>query len=324
VGEAGVLSSSGIGALLPPWAAVIAPAREGATKAFLACRDDARATRAALRSEAMTHCPAMNSRPQALALVPRAQWSAVRGVFTDIDDTLTRDGAIEPVALAALNRLQQARIPVIAVTGRPLGWSEPFARAWPVAAIVPENGALALIRDGDVVRTEYAQDAATRARNAQRLREVVARVLAEVPGATPARDSAGRVTDIAIDHSEFATLNAGQIEQVVRVMRDEGMTATVSSIHVNGWFGDHDKLSGARWMLRRLYSRELDAERERWVYVGDSTNDQAMFDYFPLSVGVANLRRFASQLTTWPAFLTEGERGAGFAEVAQHVIEARA
>ena len=247
----------------------------------------------------------------------------MHGVFTDIDDTLTRDGAIEPEALAALRSLHLAGVPVVAITGRPLGGSEPFARAWPVAAIVPENGAVALVREGDTVVTEYAQDAVTRAGHAQRLREVAARVLAEVPGTTLARDSAGRVTDIAIDHSEFAHLDDATIERVVAVMRSEGMTATVSSIHVNGWFGEHDKLSGARWMVRRLFGRELDAERECWVYVGDSTNDQAMFGFFPLSVGVANLLDFAPQLTTWPAYLTDGARGAGFGEVAARLLAAR-
>jgi HAD superfamily hydrolase (TIGR01484 family) len=256
-------------------------------------------------------------RPWADAMLP----GGIAGVFTDIDDTLTKDGAIEPAALQALQALHGAGVPVVAITGRPLGWSEPFAREWPLAAIVPENGAVALIRDDDVVITEYAQDVATRARNATRLREVAARVLRDVRGATLARDSAGRVTDIAIDHSEFARLDDAAVEQVVALMREEGMSATVSSIHVNGWFGDHDKLSGARWMSRRLFGRELDAAR--WVYVGDSTNDQLMFGHFALSVGVANLRRFADQLTTWPAFITDGERGDGFAEVAARLIAAR-
>jgi HAD superfamily hydrolase (TIGR01484 family) len=273
----------------------------------------------------MTHSPAMSTRPLPLAAAPRQAWAQVLGIFTDIDDTLTRDGAIEAAALQALQRLHRAGLPVVAITGRPAGWSEPFVRDWPLAAIVPENGGLALIHEGGGrVRTEYAQDAATRERNRQRLQAVATRVLAEVDGATLARDSPGRVTDIAIDHAEFSRLDERSIEQVLAIMRSEGMTATVSSIHINGWFGSHDKLSGARWMTRHLYGRDLDAERERWVYVGDSTNDQAMFGYFPLSVGVANLRDFAAQLTVWPAYITEGERGAGFAEVAQCVIEARA
>jgi hydroxymethylpyrimidine pyrophosphatase-like HAD family hydrolase len=106
-------------------------------------------------------------------------------------------------------------------------------------------------------------------------------------------------------------------------MRDAGMHATVSSIHVNGWYGEHDKASGACWIVRRLLGRDLDAERDRWVYVGDSTNDQLMFERFPLSVGVANLLRFAGQLAVWPAYLTRGERGEGFAEIAAALVGSR-
>ncbi|MGY4827567.1 HAD-IIB family hydrolase [Sphaerotilaceae bacterium SBD11-9] len=260
---------------------------------------------------------------RAWSALPAAQAATVAGVLTDIDDTLTTAGAITADALQALGDLRAAGLPVIAITGRPMGWSEPFARNWPVAAIVAENGAVALFREGSELRVEYAQDAATREHNARRLREVAQRVLREVPGATLARDSAGRVTDIAIDHSEFAHLDDARIEQVVALMHAEGMTATVSSIHINGWFGAHTKLSGARWIVQRLLRRRLDDETERWVYVGDSTNDQLMFGHFPLSVGVANLREFAAQLGTWPSFMTEGERGAGFAEVARTLIGAR-
>ncbi len=260
---------------------------------------------------------------QAWSAAPVAALQPVVGVFTDIDDTLTRGGALEPAALAGLQALHGAGIPVIAITGRPMGWSEPFARTWPVAAIVAENGAVALTRDGGVLHTAYAQDQATRSRNAARLVSVVQRVLHEVTGTALARDTAGRVTDIAIDHSEFAQLDAATIARVVAVMQREGMTATVSSIHINGWYGAHTKLSGARWMLQRLFGRDLDAEIERWVYVGDSPNDQAMFGHFPLSVGVANLMHFAAQLDDWPAYLTRGERGEGFAEVARALVAAR-
>jgi HAD superfamily hydrolase (TIGR01484 family) len=258
-----------------------------------------------------------------LADCPDAALAGVAGVLTDIDDTLTHEGRIEPQALDALARLREAGLPVIAITGRPAGWSEPFARDWPIDAIVAENGAVALFMQAGRLHTEYAQDEATREHNARRLAEVAQRVLHEVPGATLARDSAGRITDIAVDHSEFAQLSVDRIEQVVAVMRAEGMNATVSSIHVNGWFGTHDKRSGAQWIVQRLLGRDIEAERGRWVYVGDSTNDQLMFAHFPLSVGVANLMRFAEQLGIWPAWMTRDERGRGFAEVAQRVLRAR-
>jgi HAD superfamily hydrolase (TIGR01484 family) len=267
----------------------------------------------------------MTALPRPLAEMPGAARAAVHGVFTDIDDTLTREGAIEPAALAALHALQAAGLPVVAITGRPLGWSQPFAQAWPVRAIVAENGAVALMRGADgALHTEFAQDAATRAANSRRLQAVAQQVLAQVPGARLAQDSAGRVTDIAIDHSEFTRLPPEGIAQVVALMRAAGMQATVSSIHINGWFGSHTKWSAAQWMLLRLFGRELAGEVDRWVYVGDSTNDQLMFGHFPLSVGVANLRDFAAQLQVWPAYLTQAERGEGFAELAQALLAARA
>ena len=267
------------------------------------------------------------TRPGPWANVPAAALGKVRGVMTDVDDTLTRDGEIEPAALDALARLSAAGVPVVAITGRPMGWSERFMqpgpRAWPVAAIVAENGAVALIAQSGRLLIEYAQDAATRDTNARRLREVAERIVREVPGATLARDSAGRVTDIAIDHAEFARLDAARIAQVVALMRSEGMNATVSSIHVNGWFGTHDKWSGACWIVERLYGRPLADEVQRWLYVGDSPNDQLMFRHFPLSVGVANLLQFDDHIVDWPAFITRGERGEGFAEVAQALLAAR-
>lgn len=249
--------------------------------------------------------------------------AAVHGLLTDIDDTLTRDGVIEPAARAALQRLRAAGLPALAITGRPMGWSEPFVRDGTLDAVVAENGAVALFREHGTVRIEYAQDEATRNTNAVRLQRVAAQVQREVPAATLARDSAGRVTDIAVDHSEFAHLDAASIERVVAIMRGAGMSATVSSIHVNGWYGEHDKPSGARWIVRRLLGRHLDEEVDRWVYVGDSPNDQAMFELFRHSVGVANLRRFLPSLATPPRWLTGAEGGHGFAELARLLLEAR-
>ncbi len=258
----------------------------------------------------------------------------ITGVFTDIDDTLTTEGAITPDALAALAALKAAGLAVVAITGRPVGWSEPFAGCWPVDAIVAENGAAMLQamhkkglygnKDGDQMLSKtYQQDTATRSANFARMQQVAQRVLHEVPAAVLAQDSVGRETDMAIDHSEFTTLPEEQIAQVVAIMHSEGMHASVSSIHINGWFGAHNKLEGARWAVRTLYGRDLDAELDAWVYVGDSTNDQLMFKTFPNSVGVANVQRFQAQLEHLPRYITDGARGAGFAEVARAVLAAR-
>jgi HAD superfamily hydrolase (TIGR01484 family) len=267
------------------------------------------------------HAPADRMRP--LAEMPLDRLRAVRGLLTDIDDTLTRDGAIEPEALAGLRALAEAGVPVIAITGRPAGWSEPFALAWPVAAIVAENGGVMLRRDaaGGRLRRDFATDAATRELHTRRLQACAAAVLAEVPAARLATDSAGRLTDIAIDHSEFNQLDEAQIAQVVAVMQHHGLTATVSSIHVNGWLGEHSKWTAAQWAVEHVLG--VPFEPAQWVFVGDSTNDQLMFERVPLSVGVANIARFLPQLTVFPGYVAQAERGVGFAEVTAALLAAR-
>jgi HAD superfamily hydrolase (TIGR01484 family) len=254
--------------------------------------------------------------------VAPARLAALRGVLTDIDDTLTRDGAIEAPALRALQSLAQAGVPVIAITGRPAGWSEPFALSWPVAAIVAENGGVMLRRAADgVLCHDFTQAPDERAANFARLQACAVAVLHDVPGTMLAQDSPGRLTDIAIDHSEFAHLDADQIDAVLRVMRSHGLTATVSSIHINGWIGGHSKWTAAEWAVRELTGSDFVSAD--WLYVGDSTNDQLMFERMPLSVGVANIARFWAELRVKPGYVTAGERGNGFAEVAEAVLDSR-
>ena len=285
-------------------------------------------------SRAFRQKPAcQNDAMQALEHWPVNRRRRITGVFTDIDDTLTTEGAITPDALAALAALKAAGLDLIAITGRPVGWSEPFARVWPVDAIVAENGAVALLssqiglqplpdKRGQLSKI-YQQDEATRQTHYARMQQVAARVVRDVPGAVTSQDSPGRETDMAIDHSEFTHLPPAAIARAVQIMQDEGMNATVSSIHINGWFGSHNKLQGARWIVRELLGRDLEAEMDQWVYVGDSTNDQLMFEAFGNSIGVANVRRFEAQLSHLPRYITRGERGAGFAEVAAAVLAAR-
>ena len=275
---------------------------------------------------------------------PAAERRGIVGVFTDIDDTLTTDGAITPDALQALADLKAAGLVVIPITGRPIGWCEPFmagAAPWPADAMVAENGAVAFARDvsaENLSKNElqppktvskqlsklYQLDATTRASNQLRMRQVAARVMFEVPGAFLTRDSAGRETDIAFDYNEFAHLPSATVQRVLAVLQREGMQTSVSSIHIHGCFGHFDKWIGANWIVHELLGRDLAHELDRWVFVGDSGNDQAMFEHFNHSVGVANIRRFESQLTHLPRYISPSAHGAGFAEVARAVLQARA
>lgn len=269
---------------------------------------------------------------------PLHQWScgghkkSWAGVFTDIDDTLTTEGSITPEALRALAALKAAGLVVIPITGRPIGWCERFMAgpadtAWPVDAMVAENGAVAFVRGsgpGRPLLTKlYQQDATTRSANQSRMREIAAQVAIEVPGVELSRDSAGRETDLAFDYAEFARHTPDTVQKVLALLQREGMQTTVSSIHIHGCFGDFNKWQGACWIVRELFGRDLAQELDRWVFVGDSGNDQAMFQHFTHSVGVANIARFVPQLQHLPRYVTQGERGAGFAEVARAILASR-
>ena len=258
-----------------------------------------------------------------LSTMPLATRRGIRGVLTDIDDTLSTRGRLTAEAYTALERLRAAGKLVIPITGRPAGWCDHIARMWPVDAVVGENGAFYMHHD-DAKRTlvkRFVADAAERAANRGRLAAIGEQILREVPGTALASDQLYRETDLAVDFCEdLPPLPRPAIDRIVALMEAEGMTAKVSSIHVNGWFGNYDKLAMTRRLLAEVFVVDLDAQRERFVFVGDSPNDAPMFAFFPNAVGVANVRPFLERIATPPAYVTQREAGAGFVELADWLL----
>jgi HAD superfamily hydrolase (TIGR01484 family) len=261
-----------------------------------------------------------------LTALPDAARRAIRGVFTDIDDTVSTGGHVTAEAYAAMERLHGAGLLVIPVTGRPAGWCDHIARMWPVDAVVGENGALYMLRDEHArkLRKRYADSEADRRKGRERLLEVAAKILGTVPGCALASDQPYRESDLAIDYREdVAPLPDDAVDRIVALMRAAGMTAKVSSIHVNGWFGARDKLTMTKALLAEAFGIDLDQERERFVFIGDSPNDAPMFEFFPNSIGVANVRRFTGRLAARPKYVTALESGAGFAELSEFLLARR-
>jgi HAD superfamily hydrolase (TIGR01484 family) len=252
---------------------------------------------------------------------PLAQLDA-RGITTlllDIDDTLTTHGRLTAAAYAALERLHAAGKTVIPITGRPAGWCDHIARMWPVDAVVGENGAFYFYFSEGRLHRHFRDPPALRAQNRARLAKIGQSILAAVPGCALASDQAYRETDLAIDFREDVPPLALEVaERIAGLMREAGLTAKVSSIHVNGWFGDYDKLAMTRELFAQRFGVSLDEVRRRTVFVGDSPNDAPMFSFFPHSVGVANVRRL--RLEAWPTYVTAQEAGAGFEDLVDHLL----
>lgn len=263
---------------------------------------------------------------RALSTFAPDQAAKIRFLLTDIDDTLTTDGHLTADAYAALERLSAAGITVIPITGRPAGWCDHIARMWPVFAIVGENGAFYMRYDHHRRRmlTHHFAGAEERRANRAKLNALSVKILSMVPGCALASDQNYREADLAIDFCEdVEPLSESAIKQIVSLFEQEGAQAKVSSIHVNGWFGQYDKLSMTRTLFAREFSSKLEDLLPVCAFAGDSPNDEPMFAFFDYSVGVANIQTQLHRLTHQPKFLTPSKGGAGFVELADCLLAAK-
>ena len=245
----------------------------------------------------------------------------IRGLLFDIDETLTTEGRLTAQAYAAMERLKQSGRLVVPVTGRAAGWCDHIARMWPVDAVIGENGAFYFWFGEGKLQRRFLDSAAARMEKRRRLQAIADSVLREVPGCALASDQGYRETDLAIDYCEdVAPLPLEAAEQIAVRMRAAGLTARISSIHVNGWFGDYDKLAMARVLFDERFGIDLSKANRSLAYAGDSPNDAPMFGFFDNSIGVANVRRFEGALEQAPKYVTRAAAGAGFAELVAHLL----
>jgi HAD superfamily hydrolase (TIGR01484 family) len=247
----------------------------------------------------------------------------IRYILTDIDDTLTVNGRLPAVVFAAMERLQEAKIRCIPITGRPAGWCDHIARMWPVDGLVGENGAF-YFRYDDAARKmlrRYFKPENERRADRRKLAELKLNILREIPGAGISADQPYREADLAIDFCEdIPPLPAEAVDRIVSLFEQAGAAAKVSSIHVNGWFGEYDKLTMTRFLFEEVFHENLETVKQDVIFIGDSPNDAPMFAYFPHSVGVANVLQFEGRLPSHPAWITRKEGGYGFAEMVDKLL----
>lgn len=242
-------------------------------------------------------------------------------LFTDIDGTLTKNGRLPSRSYDYLERLSHAGLAVIPVTGRPAGWCELIARLWPVHGVVGENGAFYFRFDGQSMKRHFLRSRKNNKEDQHRLSAIEKEVLAEVPGSAVASDQFCRLFDLAIDFAEdVKPLPAPQIQKIVEIFKRHGATAKISNIHVNGWFGDHNKISACQIYLKNEFNLSDAAMKAECAFVGDSPNDEPMFQFFPNSFAVANIREFEKTLKYHPTYISKSDEADGFCEIAKHLL----
>ena len=263
-------------------------------------------------------------RPRPISSLERADVSGLKGVFCDIDDTLTLDGQLTAAAYDALWSLHRAGLRVVPVTGRPGGWVDQIARMWPVDGVVGENGGLWFYRRAGKLERHFLQSPADRSANRERLETLATQILEAVPGCALASDQPYRELDLAIDFCEdVPRLPDHQIDAIVDCFRAAGATCKVSSIHVNGWYGQFDKWTGCCRLAQELWGEDLEQTLGSYAYFGDSANDEPMFARFGLSIGVANVEAFLPRMEAWPSWICAGEGGDGFSEGVERLLALR-
>lgn len=242
-------------------------------------------------------------------------------IFTDIDGTLTSSGQLPSESYEALWRLHQSGMVVIPITGRPAGWCEMIARFWPVHGVIGENGGFYFRYHQQSMHRYFMDDELTRKKNQEKLLQIRNDVLHEVPGSAVASDQFCRLMDLAIDFSEdVPALSECEVQTIVHIFKRHGAHAKISNIHVNGWFGDYDKLSMCKIYCEQELKLSFKEIQKQSVFIGDSPNDEPMFKAFTHSIAVANIHEFAHLLQHPPAYVTSLPEALGFVEAADWIL----
>ena len=238
-------------------------------------------------------------------------------IFTDVDDTLTCDGRLPVETYAALYRLQQSGYQVVPVTGASAGWCDCIIKTWPVDYIIGENGALTMAKDDNgIVSTQFAKNEEDVKSEFCELIKLGEQLSKQFPQVQFTQDQPFRRTDIAFDIGQAVTVDEAIAEQATVWLRQKGAQAKRSSIHINAWIGEHSKASGAlSWLTDRNFS-EKDC-----LFIGDSPNDESMFQCFKLSIGVANIQRFLPVMEHRPLYITDRAGGFGFVDMANALLD---
>jgi HAD superfamily hydrolase (TIGR01484 family) len=253
---------------------------------------------------------------------------SVKCVFFDIDDTITTSGKILPEAYNALWKLQENSIKSVPITGRPAGWCDHIVRMWPVDAIVGENGAFFFWIDSKNKKfnKRYFYDEKKFKEYREKLNHISEDILLKVPGCALASDQNYREADLAIDFCEDVEhIGWDKVDDICNIFKNHGAVCKVSSIHVNGWFGDYNKLDMTKILVDELFYEDLNlnSTEEKYIFCGDSPNDEPMFEFFSKSCGVRNVNDFKDKMNYLPTFIADHDGSLGFSQIIEILLKKR-
>ncbi|QEE17673.1 HAD-IIB family hydrolase [Promethearchaeum syntrophicum] len=257
--------------------------------------------------------------------IPTEIVNKIEIIFCDIDDTLSFKGKILPETYSSLWDLFNNNIKIVPITGRCAGWVDHIARFWPVFGVIGENGALYMYMDNNnKLRKRYFLENQKVPETKRKLELIKNKVLTRFPTCKVASDQPYREFDLAIDFCEdVPPLPMEDVQEIVKIYEKYGATAKISSIHVNGWFGDFDKLKMTKLFAKEVLKYDLKENMDKILFVGDSPNDQPMFNFFKNSVGVANIINFSDLITHPPMYITKKKSGKGFTELVNIILSKR-
>lgn len=259
---------------------------------------------------------------KSISQLPVQTRASIRILFTDIDDTMTTEGQLPSESFRALWDLSKKGIQIVPVTGRPAGWCEMIARFWPVAGVIGENGAFYFRYSENKMTRWFATADSDRANNQKKLEIIKSEILSSIPGTAISSDQFCRLFDLAVDFREdVPALDKKSVQEIVKIFENHGAHAKISSIHVNGWFGEFNKLSTTKVFLKNIFNLDFENAQSKICFIGDSPNDEPMFQVFENSFGVANIKNFLDQLKYQPNYVADFVGGQGFAQIAEQILD---
>lgn len=256
-----------------------------------------------------------------LAAMAAALAPGLRAIATDMDGTLTRSGRFSSHLFLALERLQQAGIPVLIVTGRSAGWVSALVEYLPIAGAIAENGGLLYRRDRP--EGQWLVDVTDPIAHRDALADVFGILQTEFhhhfPHLHPAPDNRFRITDWTFDLADLPGIDRQTLSAMGESLAALGWGFTYSAVQAHIKLPEQNKAAGLQRAIELLWPG---CSLDQILTIGDSPNDESLFDpaLFPRSVGVANVRPYLSELLHQPAHITPSAEGEGFCELVAAIL----